>query len=162
MKTNLSRTLPLTLIAVIAFAGSALNARAAEDELAGTWLVTETFSDGSVSKGLITFEAVPGEDDGTLTSSFDNSLSSPHPCLPEQGTWKRTDGRTFIASDRGFCYSLAHSTLTSFEPVIANYRFTLSGDGETFSGTGDIVIPTYFKDTYTITGVRQHAHPPAP
>lgn len=82
----------LTLFGLIAVDASALDAHG-DDHLTGTYIVTETFSDNSVSKGLITFAGK--DDEGTLISSFDASLSSPHPCFPEQGTWKKIPGHVF-------------------------------------------------------------------
>jgi hypothetical protein len=158
MKTNVIG-LVLTLLAVIVFAGTAPSARAdADDKLAGTWRVTETFSDNTVSNGLITFQGTGNE--GTLISSFDASLSSPHPCLPEQGTWKKS-GHSFTGLDEGFCYTLADSNLGFFAKVTATYRFTLSANGHSFSGTGTLLIPGYVDpaETYTITGVRQPVQP---
>lgn len=152
-------TFPLLILcAVIACAATAPNARA-DDNLDGTWRVTETFTDNSVNNGLITFQGAG--DHGSLISSFDASLSSPHPCLPEQGTWKKNKGNQFVGQDEGFCYTLADGNSTFFGKVTATYRFTLSHDGKSFSGTGTLLIPGYIDPaiTYTITGVRQPASP---
>ncbi len=64
---------------------------------------------------------------------------------------------SFTGLDEGFCYTLADSNLGFFAKVTATYRFSLSADGRSFTGTGTLFIPGYIDppDTYTITGARQ-------
>lgn len=143
-----------------AFAASAASAANEKHDLAGTWRVVETFPQegNATSAGLITFHGTG--DAGTLLSSFDASFLPDHPCLPEQGSWKRAKGNKFVGLDEGFCYSLDNGSINSFfDKILATYNLTLSPDGNSFTGTGRLVIPNYLDLIYMITGVRQPSTP---
>lgn len=94
------------------------NAAAAKGRLEGTWLVTATFTSAQVCDGgkcspidvpppfqvLITFMAGTSENDGTLVDTSEFQLTPNPVCTPDQGTWLRTGERTFIATQRNFCF----------------------------------------------------------
>lgn len=72
--------------------------------LEGTWLATVSFDDGFVLKVLFTFMPGKDENEGTLidTNEF---LLTPNPIgAPDQGVWKRTAERNFIATHLAFLF----------------------------------------------------------
>ena len=136
--------LALAAVSLILLVGVALaqdateNQKSQSGEIQGTWFATLTFSDGSQSQGLLTFEG-SSNDQGTLIVSFSDSLTPPFPCLAEQGVWQRKSGHTFLASDMGFCYDAANGN-AFFGFVKAKYQLTASEDGKSFAGQGAVAI----------------------
>jgi hypothetical protein len=133
--------------------------------LEGTWELTLTFSDNSQVKSLLSVMAGRSEDEGAVVHSAELSFAPPTPTLPEQGSWRRTGLREFVASYRGFAYT------DKFEPfgrVGFRHLITLSEDGETFTGRAffeiiDATGTVVFSDHVQTQGARQKAEaPPMP
>lgn len=129
----------LTLLVEVALAQDVnQDQKSQPSQIEGTWFATLTFSDGSQSQGLLTFEG-SSINQGTLIASFSDSLIPPYPCLAEQGVWRKKSGHTFVASDTGFCYDASNDN-AFFGLVKAKYHLTTSKDGKSFGGQGIVAI----------------------
>jgi hypothetical protein len=154
-----SRRLVLALAVAAATASPTLADHSEfQNRLEGTWDVVLTFSDGSEVRSVLTVIPGTGPHGGSIVHSAAASFSPPNPTLPEQGSWKRTGHRRFVASYHGFSYD------TSFNPfgrVGFRHAIVLSQNGRQFAGRavfevieGDTVV---FSDTVQSRGVRQTA-----
>jgi hypothetical protein len=122
-RINLALFVALVLSGIVTTVGAQSksvnpNATAAKGRLEGTWLVTATFTSAQACDGgkcepidvpapfqvLITFMAGTSEDEGTLVDTNEFQLTPNPVCTPDQGTWQRTGSRTFIATQRNFCF----------------------------------------------------------
>lgn len=134
----------------------------ASSRLEGTWEVVNTFSDGSQVKSLLTIAAGRSANEGSVIHSAELSFTLPNPTLPEQGAWRRTRGREFVASYRGFAYT---DTFQPFGRIGFRHVITLDKNGKTFTGQAlfeviDASGAVLFSDNVQTTGVRQRAEAP--
>lgn len=133
------------------------------NRLEGSWDVTLTFSDGSTVKSILTVMAGGRSDnEGSVIHSAELSFTPPNPTLPEQGSWRRTGPREFVASYRGFSYT---EELQPFGKIGFRHAITLSEDGEEFTGQATFEVinadgEVEFSDQVQTHGVRQQAQGP--
>lgn len=161
-RTRLARAVvALTLLVGLALAQETkVDQKSQPNQIQGTWFATFTFSDGSQSQGLLTFEG-SSIGQGTLIASFSDSLTPPFPCLAEQGVWRKESGHTFVASDTGFCYDASNAN-AFFGLVKAKYQLTASEDGKSLGGQGTVAIVStsgvvVFSDTFSLQAVPEPA-----
>jgi hypothetical protein len=132
--------------------------------LAGTWRATETFIDGSAFDVLFTFGAGKNPDNGTVAHSDELFFTGSPSCLTTQGVWARGGGRSYLATDEGFCFD----TFNGFVPA-GKIKFKsavkLSPTGSAF--TGKMHIEGYdadgnlvFSDDAALAGTRMRAEAP--
>jgi len=158
------------LVAALLAAGVAGSAAAQEpsnnggasSRLEGTWDLVLTFTDGSQVKSVLNVAAGRSPNEGSVIHSAEPSLAPPNPTLPEQGAWRRTKGREFVASYYGFSYT---ETFQPFGRVGFRHVITLGKNGKTFTGQAlfevlDASGTVLFSDTVQSTGVRQRAEAP--
>jgi len=85
-------------------AGSAELGNIANTRLEGTWQTTVTFEDDFELKVLFTFMPGRDETEGTLIDQ-NEFLLTPNPvCTADQGVWKKTATRSYIATHFAFCF----------------------------------------------------------
>jgi hypothetical protein len=76
----------------------------ANTRLEGTWQTTVTFEDDFALKVLFTFMPGRDETEGTLIDQNEYQLTPGPVCTADQGVWKKTDTRTYIATHFAFCF----------------------------------------------------------
>ena len=130
-------------LAVLSFPVSAQ--RAAEignlnnTKLEGTWMTTVTFEDDFALKVLFTFMPGREELEGTLIDSNEFQLTPNPVCTADQGVWKKTAIRSFIATHYAFCFDAENG----YEPagsVKVRDNIQLNLKGNAFTGTQHIEI----------------------
>ena len=132
------------------------------NRLEGTWDVILTFSDGSQVKSVLNIAAGRSPNEGSVVHSAEPSFAPPNPTLPEQGAWRRTGRRTFVASYHGFSYT---ETFQPFGRIGFRHAITLDKNGKTFTGQAvfeviDASGTVLFSDNVQSAGVRQRAEAP--
>lgn len=137
-----------------------------KDKLEGTWRATETFSDDSVFKVLFTFSAGRDDKSGTAIHSDELYFTGGPSCFPTQGVWKRSNDRSFIVTDEGFCFDPYGSPI--FAPagkILFKSSITLNKQGTLFEGTMhieafDVNGVSVFSDDAVLHGDRMRAEGP--
>lgn len=76
----------------------------ANTRLEGTWKTTVTFEDDFALQVLFTFMPGRSEGEGTLIDQNDYQLTPGPICTADQGVWKQTSTRTYIATHYAFCF----------------------------------------------------------
>lgn len=85
----------------------------ANTRLEGTWQTVVTFEDDFELKVLFTFMPGRDESEGTLIDQ-NEFLLTPNPvCTADQGVWKQTSTRAYIATHFAFCFDADKG----YEPV---------------------------------------------
>lgn len=102
--------------------------------LEGLWLATVTFEDEFSLKVLFNFFPGRKGDEGTLIDANEFQLTPNPVCTADQGAWKQTGTRTYIATHYAFCFDATND----FGPdgsvkVRDNIEMNLKGTG--FTGT---------------------------
>ncbi len=102
--------------------------------LEGTWLITEQFVDPPGSgpfKVLVTFLPGRSDDEGTLVHTNEFELTPNPICTPDQGVWRRTRRREFIATHFNFCFDqTSYPPGNPAGPTKVRDAIELSRDGE--------------------------------
>ena len=139
----------LAVVAVLALGAYARDAsvESREDEsradrdprtgLEGTWLVHFTFSQPEGFPPLdVLFTFTPGltKNAGTLTENSALQLTPNPVCTSDQGDWKRTGERAYLATAYNFCFDQTTDPPGTFDGTskIRN-AVTLSRDGDTIA-----------------------------
>jgi hypothetical protein len=147
-------------------AGQAPPAAKSVPHLAGTFLVTATFTDpaelGEVEV-LITFIPGRGGNEGTLVDTNAFQLTPNPVCSPDQGVWRR-DGSSYVATHYNFCFD-ANDGYAPAGPTKIRDRLFLSDGGETLTGTQyiegfDTAGNLVFVGKATLHGTRVRAEAP--
>jgi len=149
-------------VAGSAVAAEPFNNGAAGSRLEGTWDLVLTFSDGSQVASVLNVAAGYSANNGSVIHSAVLSFAPPNPTLPEQGAWRRTGRRTFVASYFGFSYT---ETFQPFGRIGWRHAITLDKNGKTFTGQAvfeviDASGTVLFSDNVQSAGVRQRAEAP--
>jgi hypothetical protein len=132
------------------------------NRLEGTWDLVLTFSDGGQVASILNVAAGNSPNNGSVIHSAVPSLTPPNPTLPEQGAWRRTGRRTFVASYYGFSYT---ETFQPFGRIGWRHAITLGKNGKTFTGQAVFEVidssgTVLFSDNVQTAGTRQVAVAP--
>jgi hypothetical protein len=157
-RRGLVAALVLTALASPALAADQASQQATTYRLEGAWDLVLTFSDGSQVNSVLNVAAGPDANSGSVIHASALSFAPPNPTLPEQGSWRRTGARRFVASYYGYSYDLSFNP---FGRIGFKHAITLGQNGATFTGTavfevyeGDVLV---FSDQVQTSGVRQVA-----
>jgi hypothetical protein len=138
--------------------------------LEGTWRVVATFVDPAdlpPVELLLSFAAGRSADEGVLMDTNAAQLVPNPVCTPDQGVWRRTRRREFVATHYNYCFDAA-AEYAPAGPTKIRDRILLSADGtrlageqyiEGFDTSGTLV----FVARARLAGTRLEAEaPPAP
>jgi hypothetical protein len=132
--------------------------------LEGTWRVTQSIGTDFSETAFYTFGAGKDANEGVVAFS-DQFLFVPNPsCLPGQGVWKRTDGRSFIGTFQGVCFDADNGFIPGgfFKGRSA---LTLNDQGTVLTGRThfegfDVDGNLVFSSDLSLRGVRMQAEAP--
>jgi hypothetical protein len=135
-----------------------------KERLEGTWRATESFSNGSVFRILLTFGAGKNPDNGVVSHSDELFLTASPSCLPAQGVWKRNGTRRFIETAEGFCFD-TNNGFAPFGKVKLTSSIKLNRHGNEFTGRlhiegFDVADNLVFSDDADLRGARMRTETP--
>ena len=132
--------------------------------LDGTWNTLVTFEDNTMLHVLFTF--IPGRDDGQGALVDQNEYQyTPNPvCTADQGVWRRTGSRRFIATHFAFCFDATQGYIPAGNVRVRD-TINLSHNGSSFDGTQfveafDVNGNLVFSIHATMHGTKISAQPP--
>lgn len=105
----------------------------AQLRLEGTWQISQIFSPGDEDPSLYTFSAGADADNGTVVMSDSFIFTASPSCISAQGAWKRIGDRSFLGTQKAFCFDPDNGFLPAGY-ITWRYAVTLSEDGSSLFG----------------------------